>query len=104
MLLVSRCSQAGDVTSATAARIWLDRVAGIHVDPIIATKFWHVDCVFASRAPSPMRAVVTGLSGGCAPRKYHGKNVSVISDANFSSCALVYRVNGRNCCGRQAVD
>ena len=94
MLLVSRCSQADDVRSATAARAWPDRVAGIHVDPTIATKFWHSDCVFAGRAPSPMRAVVTGLSCGCTPRKYHGKNASVISDANFSSSTLVNRVNG----------
>src|SRR5713226_7576732 len=104
MLLVSRSSQAGDRKSAAAACAWLDRVAGLHVDPIVATKFWHSDCVFASRAPLPIWAVVTGPSCGCTPRKYHGKNVSVINDTNFSSCKLVYRVNGRNCCGRQAVD
>jgi hypothetical protein len=58
MLLVSRLSQAGDRKSAGAARAWLGRVAGSQVDPIVATKFWHSDCVSACRAPSPMRAVV----------------------------------------------
>src|SRR5207249_12291664 len=39
MLLVSQSSQAGAGTSATPARAWLDRVAGSHIDPIVATKF-----------------------------------------------------------------
>jgi hypothetical protein len=91
MLLVSRFSQAGDRKFAGAARARLDRVAGSQVDPIVATKFWHSDCVSACRAPSPMRVVVNG-----AELRMHSakKFVSVINDANFSSCTRVKRVSG----------
>ena len=73
MLLVSRYLQAGDGEFGTAARAWLDRVAGSYVDPIVATKFWHIDCVFVGQAPSPTGRLLTGLSCGGTPRKYHGK-------------------------------
>ena len=84
MLLVSRFSQAGDGGSATRARALLNRVLVSQIDPRVATKPWHIDCVFADRAPyGPGGGFETGHDCGCAPQKYYGRIASVISDANF---------------------
>jgi|SRR5271154_6591216 len=99
MLLVSRFLRAGDGGSAAAVRAWLDRAAGLHANPTVATMFWHGDCVCPGRAPSPLGAVVTGQGCGCVPLTYHGRIGSVISDANIRRAGalfarLVKRANG----------
>ena len=60
MLLVSWFPQEGDGGSATRARARLNCAAAVDVDPRVATKPWHTDCVFADRAPSALGAGSNG--------------------------------------------
>lgn len=47
MLMVSRSPQVKDAGSASAIRAWLPRALSVRANPIVATMFWHIDCVIA---------------------------------------------------------
>jgi hypothetical protein len=84
MLLVSRCSQISDRESTALQRTLWDRVVGLHVDPRVATKFWHSACVYSQVEHLPPNRVVFIRLGCGAPREnFHGKFGSVTNGANF---------------------
>jgi len=83
MLLVSGLTAVRNRNSPAALRAQRAHASDGNIDPTIATKFWHSDCVFADPAAATVRRLVTGHDCGWARRQYRADVGAVNITTNF---------------------